>query len=195
MNSDTFRLSAASVALLCFGFAAPVAAVAQQGVITGRVTDQATELAVVGAQVLVVGTTRSALTDREGRYRLENVSPGTVELRVRMIGYAVSTRSVTVTAGQEVMADIVLAQSAVALDAVVVTATGLQRARELGHAVATVDAARIAEEAPITSMADLLNSRTANVIVTSAGGTTGAGVRLRIRGSNSVSLSNEPVII
>ena len=51
----------------------------------------------------------------------------------------------------------------------------------------------IAEEAPITEFSNLISGRAPGVQVLKSGGTTGTGTRIRIRGSNSVSLSNEPL--
>src|SRR5437867_514916 len=79
------------------------------------------------------------------------------------------------------------------LGAIVITATGqLQKAREIPNDVSQVAAGDV-EKAPITNFADLLNARAAGVTVLPSSGTTGGGARVRIRGSNSVSLSNEPV--
>src|SRR5207245_2599107 len=80
------------------------------------------------------------------------------------------------------------------LDAIVVTATGNQAAREQGTAAHNVDAAAITKLALPTNMSDLLIARTPGVTVQPSGGTTGTGTRIRIRGSNSVSLSNDPVL-
>jgi len=190
----TITRTATLAAALLAGLAST--AWAQQATITGRVVDETTSLPVAGAQVLVRTTSLAAVTDRDGRYRIEGVAPGRVTVFVRAIGYGSASRIVTASAGATVDTDFGLNASAVALDAIVVTASGEeQRARELGNSIATIDAAKVTEEAPVTSMADLLNSRTGNVTVTSAGGTTGAGVRVRIRGSNSVSIANEPVLI
>ncbi|MDP3911934.1 MAG: SusC/RagA family TonB-linked outer membrane protein [Gemmatimonadales bacterium] len=189
----TITRTATLAAALLAGLAST--AWAQQATISGRVIDQNTQ-PVAGAQVSVRGTTLGAVTDRDGRYRIEGVAPGRVTVSVRAIGFAGASQIVTASAGATLDVNFGLRASAVALDAVVVTASGEeQSARELGNSIATIDAAKITDEAPVTSMADLLNSRTGNVTVTSAGGTTGAGVRVRIRGSNSVSIANEPVLI
>ena len=66
-------------------------AAAQQGEVTGRVTDKTSGTALATAQVSVVGTTIRALTGQDGRYRLVNVPPGTATLRVSYIGYATTT--------------------------------------------------------------------------------------------------------
>lgn len=172
------------------------AALSAQGIIAGRVTDRATGRSLANVQVTVSQTTRGALTDQDGRYRITNVTPGVVEVRARFIGYAVGIVTVTVAANQVATADFALAPNPVGLEAVVVTASGAQqRVREMGNTVSTIDAAKTTEEAAPTNLADLLNSRAPNVQVMSSGGTTGTGARVRIRGSSSLSLSNEPIIV
>src|SRR5260370_15334880 len=170
---------------------------AQQGLgsIAGHVADSATHRGLVGAQVVVVGTTRRAFSDAKGDYSLDQVSAGNVELRVRVIGYATDVKQVTVQAGQTAGADVALALSVVGLEAVVVTATGEQTIREQGNAVAKIDAAKVMSESPVTNAADQLTGRTPGLLVQPSGGTTGTGARVRIRGANSVTLSNEPVIV
>ena len=118
----------AVVALGVLMLAPPLAA--QQGEVTGRVTDKTSGQAIAGAQAAVVGTTLRAVTGQDGRYRLVNVPPGAATIRIAFIGYGSVTQTVTVTAGTSVEVDAALAQVAVGLDAVVVTATGDQAVRE-----------------------------------------------------------------
>jgi TonB-linked SusC/RagA family outer membrane protein len=99
-----------------------------------------------------------------------------------------------VVEGETATVDFELSQSAIELDGVVVTATGEQRKREIGNVVSTIPASELVKSETITNMADLLQGRTAGVQVMSSSGTTGMGSRIRIRGSNSISLSNEPLI-
>ena len=166
------------------------------GTIDGRVTDKSTGQPLASVQVTITPTTRGGLTDREGRYRIENVPAGSVEIRARFIGYAIGLQTITVTAGQTTTADFVLSANPIGLEAVVVTASGAeQRARELGNAVSRIDAVKTTEEAAPTNLSDLLNARAPNVEVLPSGGTTGTGSRIRIRGSSSLSLSNEPIIV
>jgi outer membrane receptor protein involved in Fe transport len=159
------------------------------------VTDKASGQSVAGAQVSVVGMTIRALTGQDGRYRLVSVPAGSATLRVAFIGYGSVTHPVTVPAGGSVEQDVTLSQVAVGLDAVVVTATGDQAVREQGTVAHSVDLKARTEQAPTTNLSDALNSTVPGVVVQSAGGTTGSGTRIRIRGSNSVSLSNEPVLV
>jgi len=85
--------------------------------------------------------------------------------------------------------------TAAKLDEVVVAATGeAERRRETAHAVASIDADAIPKTV-VNSVSDVLSSRAPSVIVTQVSGTTGGGSRIRIRGSNSVSLTNEPIVI
>src|SRR5216117_428552 len=180
-------LGAAAVALLC----ALTPGAAQGQSVSGRVID-ATGKAIPGAQVSVAGTGLRATVDAEGRYRLTLSAAGAIALRVTAIGYSPQSKAVTVSA-EGATVDFTLAANPVGLDAIIVTATGqLQKAREIPNDVTQVAAGDV-EKAPVTSFADLLNARAAGVTVMPSGGTTGGGSRVRIRGSNSVSLSNEPV--
>ncbi|HEV8399935.1 MAG TPA: SusC/RagA family TonB-linked outer membrane protein [Gemmatimonadales bacterium] len=183
----------AVVALGVLMLAPPLAA--QQGEVTGRVTDKASGQSIAGAQVSVVGMTLRALTGQDGRYRLINVPAGAATIRVAYIGYGSVAQPVTVPGGGAAEQDIALSQVAVGLDAVVVTATGDQAVREQGTVAHNVDLKTRVAQAPTTNLSDALNSTVPGVVVQSAGGTTGTGTRIRIRGSNSVSLSNEPVLV
>ena len=99
------------------------------------------------------------------------------------------------TANETVTADFALGATATRLDQVVVSATGeSELRRESGNNVATINTDSIPKTV-VNGVSDLLSSRAANVVVTQTSGTTGGGSRIRIRGSNSLSLSNEPLII
>jgi len=179
-----------AIALLCG--VTPV--LAQQASIAGLVTDSASRHPLVSAQVLVGGTTLRTLTDRAGRFRFDAVPAGGVTLRVLLIGYKPSSRTISVTAGEGATADFALQSAPIGLDAVVVTATGEQTQREQSNAIHRFDAGDITSKAPVLDMSNLLSARAPGLIVQDAGGTTGTGTRIRIRGSNSLSLSNEPVV-
>jgi TonB-linked SusC/RagA family outer membrane protein len=176
----------------------PLGLAAQQretGTITGRITDQATHQPIAGAQIALIGTARGAISNDQGQYRIAGAPVGQLRVRVLRIGYAGTTREVTVTAGQTTTLDLALASTAVQLDQIVVTASGEEeRKRETGNSIATIPADSV-QKAAITNFSDLLSSRAPNVTVTAASGTTGGGSRVRIRGSNSISLSNEPLVI
>jgi TonB-linked SusC/RagA family outer membrane protein len=165
-----------------------------QGTITGRVTDAANGQVVPSAQVIVVGSTIATQTNNDGQYTLRSVPVGSVELRVLRVGYVEARQKVTVSSGQTATADVQMRAVPITLNPVVSTATGEQRRIEVGNAIAQVNAAEIVQKSAITNMGDLLTSRAAGVMVI-PGTQTGAGVRVRIRGTSSLSLSNNPIYV
>jgi TonB-linked SusC/RagA family outer membrane protein len=182
-----------SFALAAF-FAATAHAQTQQGTLTGRVTDAGTGRPVPDAQVGVIGTTAGALTNTDGQFTIRGVKPGTVDVRALRIGYGGQHKTVTVTAGQTATLNFALEEVVTKLNPIVTTATGQQRRVEVGNAIAQVDAAEVVQTQAVTNVGDLLTSRAAGVQV--FGGTqTGAGTRIRIRGTSSLSLSNNPIFV
>jgi TonB-linked SusC/RagA family outer membrane protein len=167
---------------------------AQGGTITGQVVDQSTQRPLSGVQITVSGTQTGTLTNQQGQFVLPNVPAGPREIGASQLGYGAQTETVDVVAGQSVSTRFELAQVAVELDAVVVTATGEQRTRELANAVSNISADEVVRQAPITSVSELLTGRAAGVNILQSSGTTGTNARIRIRGSNSISLNNEPII-
>lgn len=167
-------------------------AMAQQGTVTGVVVAEQSRRPLVGAQVQVVGTEIGGLTDAGGRFNLTGVPGGEIEIRVTMLGYRTTTVAV-----QSGSADvrITLAETAIELDEIVVTGTaGGQQRRALGNSIASLDAAEVAETAPIRTVQDMINGRAAGVVVMPGTGMVGSGSRIRIRGTSTFSLSSEPLI-
>ncbi len=175
---------------------AAVPAFAQTGTITGTVTDQSTGAPLVGAQVVVVGTNLSVSTNQSGRYLIPGVPAGERQVRAVLIGYGQKTFTVTVRVGESTVQDFALEMSAIELDALVVNAaTGReQRRREVGNSVGTVNVENV-QLAPITNTAQLLQGKVAGATILQSSGMTGSGTRVRIRGANSISLSNAPLIV
>jgi TonB-linked SusC/RagA family outer membrane protein len=167
---------------------------AQRGTIRGRVTEEGNDRPIPHVQVGIVGTTLGAETDGDGRYQLTAVTAGQVTVRVVRIGFAGQSKAVTVSAGQTATVDFQLAAVAMKLNPIVTTATGQQRRIEVGNAIAQVNAVDIVETQAVSQMADLLVSKAAGVTVFT-GVQTGAGTRIRIRGTSSLSLSNNPIFI
>jgi TonB-dependent starch-binding outer membrane protein SusC len=167
----------------------------ERGAITGAVVDHTTQAPLRGVQVVVVGTTLGGLTNQHGRFSIPNVPVGVQRVRASTIGYSQNEQEIVVQPGAAVQIAFELRQTAVELDGIVVNAvTGqAERRRELGTNTGTISAAEI-DKAPITKLADVLTARTAGVTLQSASGTVGAAQRIRIRGANSLSLSNEPLV-
>ena len=120
---------------------------------------------------------------------------GQQTVRAVRLGYEPRTQTVTVTAEAEVVADLTLAHAAIRLDEVVTTATGEQSRRAIGNVVATIRTDSVAQTAPVTSVHEVLSGRVAGVQVLNGWGMTGSTPNVRIRGANSISLTNEPLWI
>ncbi len=168
---------------------------AQTGTIRGQITDQATGQPISNVLVSVVGTNRSVRSDQEGMYELAGLPVGNITLRAATIGYGAQTATVAVETAAVVTQDFVLPQVAVSLDALVVTATGEQRAVEVPNVITSIDAARAAEEVAPTSVSSLIQGRAPGVQIINSSGTAGTGTKIRIRGSSSMSLTNEPLLV
>ena len=169
------------------------AIVAAQATITGRITDQSSQ-PVAEARVIVLGTSIYTATGQDGRYTVRNVPPGTAEIRVVRVGFKEQKKSVRTIAGETATLDFVMSQTVAQIQEVVVTATGEQRRVELGNAVTNLDAGKIVVNSPVANMGDLLVAKAPGVQVLPSN-MTGGGSRVRIRGTASLSLSNDPVYI
>ena len=188
-------LRATSTAAFACALASTALAQGTTARITGRVTDRETGQPVDAAQVRIDGTTIGAITNSDGNYSIQRIAPGTYQLRLVRLGYQSMLQGVTVRAGAPTTANFALTRAPYQLESVVTTATGEQLTRELGHAIAHLDAPKVVMEQPITNFQDLLNGRSAGVTLIASNGTVGGGSRVRIRGLSSASLSNDPLII
>jgi len=169
---------------------------AQAGDVGGRIIDAKTKQPVVGVRLTLDDTVQAVRSDAQGHYRFTNVSSGTHRITVRAVGYLRQTRVVTVTDDQTSVSDFTLETSVNTLDQVVVTATGTQRVRELGHVVSTINADSLVKEAPITNIGELLQSRVPGLqVLTGDGGEAGGEISLRLRGTSTFSLDPEPIVI
>jgi hypothetical protein len=186
-----------SLVLLSFvgatAFSGPSLVLAQTGTITGRVTVQGTARPIGSAQIVVVGTPLGTQTNDAGEYRLVAVPAGTHEVRAQRIGYAPATGTVTVASGQAASLDLQLRDAPVSLEQVVVTATGEVRKKEVAHTVSTISGTDV-EDAPIQNTQQLITARAPGVTVLGNSGQPGSGGTIRLRGNNSISQGNNPII-
>ena len=187
-----FGALAAGLAVLAPLSVADVAAQAT-GTVTGVVTSS-TGATIAGAQVSIPGTGLGALTNNVGRYVLLNVPAGETTVRAEFIGYGSQDQTVSVSAGGSVVVDFTLRSEAISLEGVVVTGTaGQARRKEVGNSIAQINTAQVENE-PIQDVADLLQGRATGVQIFDNSGQAGAGATIRLRGNNSVSQGNSPLI-
>lgn len=166
----------------------------QAGSVAGTVTDAASLRPVAEARVFIAGTNFQVFTDEEGGYLLTGLPIGEVEVSLERLGFGSAAGTVQLMAGETATLDFGLEVSAVALDELVVTATGLQRRRELGNAAVAIQVDEELERAAPVTLTNLLQGRAAGVQVLQSSGTVGTGSAIKIRGSGSISLNNTPLI-
>ncbi len=169
-------------------------ALAQTGTVTGAVRSAANGQPIPGAQVAIPELNIGILANNVGRYLLQNVPAGTHTVQVQYIGYTALTAEVTVTAGDATIQDFSLRSEAISLEGVIVTGTaGAARRREIGNSVSQINEESF-QSAPIQNVADILQGRTLGATVLTNGGQVGAGSTIKLRGNNSVSFSNSPLV-
>ncbi|MGH7502434.1 MAG: SusC/RagA family TonB-linked outer membrane protein [Longimicrobiales bacterium] len=175
----------------------PAVAFAQNTVLSGTVRSE-TQALVAGAFISIPALELTAVSNEYGVFRFEipaaRVTGQQVTIEVSSIGYSETQVLVTLRPGA-ITQDITLAERAIQLDEVVVTGTmGRTERRAQAAVVSTIDAARVVSTAPVTSVANLLQTRTPGVVLRNESGSTGTATTIRIRGVSSIDLSNEPLI-
>jgi outer membrane receptor for ferrienterochelin and colicins len=141
---------------LIIGLLAPTFVYAQNGAISGKVSDAANAAALNGAQVEVVRETgavaASVLTDEQGLYRFANVPPGTYHVSVNLLGYGTQTSDpFQLRAGESRSIPVTLSSRTFELNPVVVTASRRkEKALEAPAAVSVVTREQIADRATMT---------------------------------------------
>ena len=169
-------------------------AAAQTGTVTGTVRSATNGQPIPGAQVAIPELNIGILANNVGRYLLNNVPAGTHTVEVQYIGYSAVSAEVTVTAGQAAVQDFDLRSEAISLEGVVVTGTaGAARRREIGNSISQLNEDAF-QGAPVSNVADILQGRALGTQVLNNGGQVGAGSTIKLRGNNSVSFSNSPLV-
>lgn len=164
--------------------------------IVGRITGEAGQP--VTAQVSIPSLRLATVSNDQGQYALTvpaaNVRGQTVTLIVRSIGRTQSSRQVALRAGT-VTQDVVMRAASVMLEKVVVTGTpGLTRVKELGNTIGTIDVETKLKDAPINSLQELFQGREVGLMSIGSSGELGTANNILLRGFNSLSQSNQPLI-
>jgi len=185
------RFTARTLLLFALAFVTSTAARAQGSI---SVTVKTGDSPVSQVLVSVVGANANAMTNADGKATLLHVPNGIAEVRVQRIGFEGQKKTVTVGKDETVKIDFDLTQVAVSLAPMVSTVTGETRRAEVGNAISQIPVSDLTGMSPITDMNDLVGARVAGVAVTPAT-QTGSGARIRIRGTSSLSLSNDPIYV
>lgn len=144
----------------------------------------------LGATVIVKNTTRGTTTDMDGKFRLEGLQPGDV-LQVTYVGY--DPYEVTYT-GQTTL-DILMMTTANQLNAVVVTAMGIERqSKTLSYAAETVGGDDVADIKSV-NMINALQGKAAGLQITPNSTGAGGSSKILFRGNKSINGSNQPLVV
>ena len=166
-------------------------ATAQVSKVTGKVYSEADGEPVIGASVLVLGTTLGANTDIEGNFTIENVPASATTLRVSFMG--MSTQEVHIVRGKAMK--IVLVEDSKVLDEVIVQAYGTAKKSQFTGSAAVVKSEEIGK-IQTSNATNALAGKMAGVQLTNASGQPGATTpTIRVRGISSINAGNAPLII
>ena len=169
-----------------------------QSSIEGSVTDS-NGSPLAGANVVVDGTSVGAATGADGTYQI-NIPSGTVEgqtvtLVTSYIGYKSQSANVDVPLSGSVTMNFSLEVDAIGLQAISVTALGFEANRDQqGSTSSSINAGDMTRSGE-SLMANSLAAKASNVIVNPSAGDPGASTSIKIRGANTISGSNQPLII
>jgi len=163
----------------------PAMVLAQNATIKGQVLDESGE-SIPGANVVQAGTTNGTMTDIDGNFTLS--CPAGAQLNVSFIGYL--SQTVKAANGMKV----VLEEDRKALEDVVVIGYGTQRKEAVTGSVASVNAGKLMEN-PSSNITQSLQNRVAGVDMQQTNSQPGAAMRIRIRGTRSLSADNDPLIV
>ncbi len=169
-------------------------------VLKGTVTDHSTGEPLIGVTVVEVNevnrTLNGTVTDLNGNFALK-LSSGVTRVKISYVGYKTMEFPIS---GQDVL-QVNLQEESRTLEEVVITYEGKKvggfipiSERDLTGSVEKVEMSEL-EEVKVSSLGEMLQGRASNVDITMASGDPGAGMSVRIRGTASISGSNQPLIV
>ncbi|WP_243349320.1 TonB-dependent receptor [Parabacteroides sp. FAFU027] len=155
--------------------------------ITGTVKDSKGE-PIIGANIVIKGTTNGTITDVNGNFSMQ--APENTVLTVSYIGFLPAEKNI----GKSGAVSIILQEDTKQLEEVVVVGYGTMKRKDVTTAVTTVSTKDITER-PIVSAAQAIQGKAAGVQVMQPSGQPGAGMVVRVRGSSSITASNDPLYV
>jgi TonB-linked SusC/RagA family outer membrane protein len=164
-----------------------------QYTVSGKVSDERTGEPLIGASILIKGTTSGTITDLDGGFSINVPSNAGATLVFSSIGYL--SQSVDVASGVSII-NISLKQDATNLEEVVVTglASSVKRSN-LANSVSSVSAKDLLGTTTIQTTDGALYGKVAGATIRSNGGAPGGGISIQLRGISSLSGASQPLII
>ncbi len=161
---------------------------AQQSTVSGKISDS-NGGALPGATVVLKGTTQGTVTDTDGNYSLVDV-PVDGTLIFSFIGM----RSQEIAIGNQTRIDVTMEQESIGLDEVVAIGYGTAKKSDLTGSVTQVTEDRLLDR-PAFNLAEAIGGKVAGVKVIERSGAPGSEPMIRIRGTNSINSSNDPLFV
>lgn len=176
---------------LCFSFVFVASSVlAQERVVSGKVTSTEDGSSLPGVNVVLKGTTNGTVTDADGNFKL-NVPAGGGSLVFSFIG--LQTQEIPI--GDRSVVDVSLGLDVTQLTEVVVTAVGIEREKKaLGYSVAGVNADKIAQRSEVDPLR-ALQGKMPGVNIVGGGGAPGQSTKINIRGASSLTGNTQPLFV
>lgn len=160
----------------------------QKNKLTGIVTDS--EGALPGVSILVKGTSNGTMSNVDGQYTLSDVPDGAI-IVAKSIGY--NSKEIKYTG--QVSIDFNMEINATGLDEVVVTALGIKReAKQLGYSMQELKGDALLESRE-SNVLNALSGKVAGLQVMRSGNGVGGSTKIVLRGSNSLTGNNQPLIV
>lgn len=156
--------------------------------ISGTITDAETGEPLIGASILVTGTSSGTITDFDGNYSL-TLPEGAASIEISYTGYSTERLEIN---GQTTI-DVALSPGQ-ALEEVVVTGYGTQKAKEVTGSIASIKAADF-NKGNVNDPAQLLQGKVAGLTISRPGSDPNGGFSIRLRGLSTIGASTEPLIV
>jgi TonB-linked SusC/RagA family outer membrane protein len=163
---------------------------AQERTVSGKVTSAEDGTALPGVNVVIKGTTVGTVTDALGNFKLSVPAGESTSLVFSFIGFN-TTEAVI---GERSIVDISLGLDVTQLNEVIVVGYGTQLKQDLTGNIATVKG-DVLQNVPVPTFEQAIQGRAAGVFVEAGNGKLGQGIKVRIRGSSSVSAGNQPLYV
>lgn len=160
-----------------------------QSTISGSVTDAENGDPLIGANVLVVGTSTGAITDLDGNYSI-TVPDDATQIEFSYTGYTSQIVDIPAGGGQ---LDVTLEQGT-QLDEVVVTGYGTAKSKEVTGSITSVKAEDF-NQGNVNDVNQLLQGKVAGLVISRPGADPNGGFNVRLRGLSSVGANNSPLVV
>jgi len=160
-----------------------------QKTVTGTITSAENGETIIGATILIKGTTRGEVTDFDGNYSIEVPNDDAI-LVVAFTGL----KTIEERVGNRTEVNFEMVSDIALLDEIVVTGYGSQGRKVLTSAISSLDAKEI-ENLPAPSFDQMMQGRAAGVQISANSGTPGGSIFVRVRGTNSITAGSDPLYV